>query len=412
MRKSIAGFLLVLFFCGAGIAEDITLVDWNILNYPGSTGAARDPEFRTVLTDIGPDMLLVQEILSQAGVNSYLANVLNTIEPGQWSAAAFVDGPDTDNALFYRTASFTEVSSGILPTALRNIGWWQMRFNSTGDEFRIYSVHLKASTGSTNEAKRLAECQILRADLDALPAGTSFILGGDLNIYTNTESAYQLLLSAGAGQLNDPINQSGNWHNNAAYALYHTQSPRVTQFGGGANGGMDDRFDQVLASGDLLDGTWLDLLPATYVAYGNDGAHFNQAINAGTNGVVSQAVADAIHNSSDHIPVVVTLSSPAATTVAQIVPVLPSALTVAPNPFNPTTSIRYSVNAPGRVFLGVYDPTGRLITTLTDAVRPEGEFSTTWDGRNDQGRSVAGGVYFAHLRAGGDVTTTKMVLIR
>lgn len=412
MRKTSVGLLLVLLLCGRAGAEDATFVSWNILNYPGSTGAARNVDFRTVLDDIGPDLMVVQEMLSQSGVDAFLANVLNTIEPGQWSAGVFNDGPDTDNALFFRNTTFEIVGAGMVTTALRDINWWQVRFLATGDEFRVYSGHLKASSGSTNEAKRLAESQLLRNDLDSLAGGTHYLLAADMNVYAGSEPAYQLLLSSGAGQLNDPIGQTGNWHNNAAYAAIHTQSPRVTSFGGGATGGMDDRFDQVLACDEFLDSTGLEMIPATYNAYGNDGAHFNQAINAGGNSAVSQAVADAIHDASDHLPVVVTLSSPTSTSVAAFVPFATSRLVAAPNPFNPSTTIRFEAEAAGRLFLGVYDPAGRLIATLEDGERGAGPIVSSWDGRSNAGNTVASGVYFARLLMGGTRATSKLVLIR
>ena len=47
------------------------------------------------------------------------------------------------------------------------------------------------------------------------------------------------------GQLFDPINRIGHWHNNSSFADVHTQSPRTSSFGGGANGGMDDRLSLI-----------------------------------------------------------------------------------------------------------------------------------------------------------------------
>ena len=92
-------FAAVLVAASATPARALRLVDWNILNYPGTTGAARDPYYRTVLAPLGVDVLVTEETNSQAGVNEFL-NSLNTMEPGQWAAAPFVDGNDTDAGLF------------------------------------------------------------------------------------------------------------------------------------------------------------------------------------------------------------------------------------------------------------------------------------------------------------------------
>ena len=47
----------------------------------------------------------------------------------------------------------------------------------------------------------------------------------------------------------------------------------------------------------------MDILPDTYTPFGNDGSHFNQAINEGMNGAVPDSVANALHEASDHLPV-------------------------------------------------------------------------------------------------------------
>ena len=228
------------------LAGELNLTCWNILNFPGSTGNSREPHFRTVLAEVQPDILVVQEMIGQNGVNQFLSDVLNTLEPDLWAAAPYHDGPDTDRALFIRDECVTVLDSGWLDTTLRDIDWWDLEVAASGETFRLYSMHLKASQGSENENRRYAECLVLRADMDALGEGEHFIVAGDYNIYYDDEPAWQLLRSAGPGQLFDPIGQEGYWHNNPAYAPIHTQSTRTSQFGGGATGGLDDRFDFVL----------------------------------------------------------------------------------------------------------------------------------------------------------------------
>lgn len=85
-----------------------------------------------------------------------------------------------------------------------------------------------------------------------------------------------------------------------------------------------------------------------------------------------------------------------------------------PNPFNPTTTIRYSVKTAGQVTLNVYDVRGALVRTLVNeaqAPQPEG-FAIEWDGRDNSGAQVASGVYFYRLRAEGFSDTKKMVLLK
>ena len=86
-----------------------------------------------------------------------------------------------------------------------------------------------------------------------------------------------------------------------------------------------------------------------------------------------------------------------------------------PNPFNPTTAIRYSIKTQGRVRLVVYNVAGELVRTLADKEQtpaPRG-FSVVWDGTNNAGSPVASGVYFYKLTApDGYQAVKKLVLLR
>lgn len=85
----------------------------------------------------------------------------------------------------------------------------------------------------------------------------------------------------------------------------------------------------------------------------------------------------------------------------------------APNPFNPATTIRYSVGHDGaRVRLTVYDVTGRLVTVLADGAAAAGEHTSRWDGRDAQGRAVSSGVYFCRLTVDAWTSSMKMTLLK
>jgi hypothetical protein len=83
-----------------------------------------------------------------------------------------------------------------------------------------------------------------------------------------------------------------------------------------------------------------------------------------------------------------------------------------PNPFNPHTSISYVIPQAGPVTLGVYDARGRRVRTLVSGIQPRGEHVQTWNGLNDNGSSVASGVYYVRLESQGRVRTQKAVLLR
>ncbi|MBT3756445.1 MAG: T9SS type A sorting domain-containing protein, partial [Candidatus Cloacimonetes bacterium] len=156
------------------------------------------------------------------------------------------------------------------------------------------------------ENERLEEVAKLRDHINLLPAGTEFIIVGDMNFYTSSEPGYQKFIADESNNISraeDLSDQVGDWHNNSDYEAVHTQSTRSTQFGGGASGGLDDRFDFIFSSYQLNNGYGLEYIEDTITSYGNDGAHFNVSINYGTNSVVSPEIADALYFASDHLPV-------------------------------------------------------------------------------------------------------------
>jgi hypothetical protein len=83
-----------------------------------------------------------------------------------------------------------------------------------------------------------------------------------------------------------------------------------------------------------------------------------------------------------------------------------------PNPFNPVTSIEYSLAAPGRVQIRVFDAAGHHVRTLVDQVEARGSHQVNFDGRNDRGQPLASGVYLYRLDAEGTTLTRKMVLLK
>jgi hypothetical protein len=83
----------------------------------------------------------------------------------------------------------------------------------------------------------------------------------------------------------------------------------------------------------------------------------------------------------------------------------------APNPFNPSTRIAFSLPQQMHVALAVYDAAGRTVATLVDSVRPAGVNEVFWDGKNAAGSPVASGIYFYRLKTSERVLTKKMLLL-
>ena len=116
--------LLLIFLSTTSFAQyQYKIMSYNLLNYPGNDSAIRNPYFRTVIANTDPDILVVQEILSQEGVDGFLNNVLNIASSG-YTAGTFIDGYDTDNAIFYKTSVFTFIANNVIPTSLSNRRDW------------------------------------------------------------------------------------------------------------------------------------------------------------------------------------------------------------------------------------------------------------------------------------------------
>jgi hypothetical protein len=89
-----------------------------------------------------------------------------------------------------------------------------------------------------------------------------------------------------------------------------------------------------------------------------------------------------------------------------------SMLTAAPNPFNPRTTIRYTVPVAGPVRLSVHDLRGRLVRVLVDGEVAMGTAEAIWNGRDQADRGVAAGVYLVRLTTPTGAASGRVCLVR
>jgi hypothetical protein len=107
-------------------------------------------------------------------------------------------------------------------------------------------------------------------------------------------------------------------------------------------------------------------------------------------------------------------ASPEVTT-GEDVPVVPESFALyqnVPNPFNPSTTIKFDLPCGASVKLCVFNAKGELVSTIVDRHMTEGHKEVTWAGKSDQGNAMASGIYFYRLVAGDFIQTKKMVLLR
>jgi len=83
-----------------------------------------------------------------------------------------------------------------------------------------------------------------------------------------------------------------------------------------------------------------------------------------------------------------------------------------PNPFNPTTTIKFSIPETSNITLQIFDLNGQVIRTLLEGYYPSGSYSVEWNGLDDAGRPVSSGMYLYKLKTNQHVAARKMLLVR
>ena len=392
--------------------DTLRIVTYNLLKFPRSYGAQRVDDFRRVVQAIEPDILVVQELETRQGLETLLNDVLNVDDKDYYDAAPFKDGPDTDSGLLYNRDKVSLLGVSSLYAWPRLI--MEYRLEASGVKFYIYSVHLKAGSSPGDSTERWNEASVLRAHLNKLPSGTRFLVVGDFNMRGSKEPAFLKLNADEAdndGRLFDPLNLTGNWHNNPLVAKIHTQSTRTRELpDGGSWGGLDDRFDMILVSQAILDKNAMWMVPGSYRAFGNDGRHYNLAINDNRNFAVPDSIADALHDASDHLPVAADVVVDATTGVLDTHPDVPRAFTLSqnyPNPFNADTRISYSLSRAMQVTIDLLDLQGRRVKRLLDARQPAGEHTLLIEARD-----LPTGVYIVAARVGNWTQQRKILLLK
>jgi flagellar hook assembly protein FlgD len=83
-----------------------------------------------------------------------------------------------------------------------------------------------------------------------------------------------------------------------------------------------------------------------------------------------------------------------------------------PNPFNPTTTIRFSIKEAAPTELSIFNLKGQLVKTLVNEPLPAGLHNVLWNGKDNNNRNVASGMYFYRLDSGNYNSVKKMLLLK
>ncbi len=331
MMKKIILLISLFSLIKLAIAEDtLSIMQYNLLYYGkyiyDCTSTNNHPDdkndyLKTIIQHVQPDIFSVCEmdgereypVSDDAGY--LLDNALNTDGRNYYRKTPFPEA-FLANTVFYNANKLELYQHQPLTF---NLGGNYKVFNTyrffyksaelstTNDTvfFTCIVAHLKAGSYDENVTQRTQEAEVIMDYVKTLPADEPVLLMGDFNLYSPTEGAYQRFVNSYNSSIlfEDPAGQEGEWSRNYDYRFMHTQSTRVNS-GCHSGGGMDDRFDFIMTSENLLStGNIIHYLDNSYATIGQDGSTYNGSLNTTTNTAVPQNVAQALYEMSDHLPV-------------------------------------------------------------------------------------------------------------
>src|SRR5438128_1157571 len=124
-KKSLLIIISFFLISPIGFSQSVKLMCWNLLNYPDvnnptSDSTLRHPFYRTVVEYEHPDILVTEENTSSSAPTWFLNSVMNA-NGNTYSKGTFINGPDTDNEIYFKTSDFYFISNTAIRTDLRYI---------------------------------------------------------------------------------------------------------------------------------------------------------------------------------------------------------------------------------------------------------------------------------------------------
>lgn len=248
----------------------------------------------------------------------------------------------TDSVELISETSFGDLSGGLISQPRETLlhQFRPIGYGADADLF-IFNSHFEAGDADEDLAGQETEANQIRQFIDSNGLGNrNVIVAGDLNVGTNFQtsgttafggqSALQILAADGSGRVLDPLFPNGEQVNfsifdpgvpNSPFGV--DLAPQLTQSPSGqggvlVGGGIDDRFDFILQSDELLDGEGVASIGGSLRVFGNNGSTGNDQINdgntiqiSGLESFTTSQVLNALEAASDHLPVITDFQLPA-----------------------------------------------------------------------------------------------------
>ncbi len=370
------------------MAQDtLTVMQYNLLYY-GNTSTCdeydnntqhKDECIRVILDEVKPNILTVCEFgATQSLQNDFLRHNLNINGANYWQSDNIINYANSSiiNHIFFDSRKMGLKKHVALRTHPRDTDVYELYMRTpslaVGDTIKLVCIVAHTKAGKEWESSRRAQMQMAMDYVNQHYSTENVLIMGDFNMYGASESGYRLLTQTYSNpyaRFMDPVANHGGvgeWNNNILFAQFHTQSTHSTSSECFVDGGLDDRFDFILMSDEIaFSYNHLRYVNNSYNAVGNDGHHFNMSVDQGYNSSVPAAVAEALFDASDHLPVTMKIAVDAKLGVDEAEEAVLQAF-VAPNPATDMTQVSFFNPSDGEVSFEVYSLQGQRVSRATN----------------------------------------------
>ncbi|MEL6674190.1 MAG: T9SS type A sorting domain-containing protein [Bacteroidota bacterium] len=376
MRKWLIWLVLLASGTPAFAQANLKIMHYNLLNFGDCSGVTVQEKYSwlgTILDHYRPDIFTVNELhpnqIFTNGIKSLSFSYSNQIAAPTFTNEA--NSPIVNN-IFYNEGLLDLTDSEVIANSLRDINVYQLYVKGTGtgsstDSVFIYCIvaHFKAQNNSSAASQRAAAATSIMNWRNAHPEAEYVLMMGDLNVYAASEAAFQTLVfnSNSTIRFEDPAGLENGW-NGSSNAIHHTQSTRNSSSDCGSGGGMDDRFDMILASQPMMDGNHpVQYVTDSYAAYGNIGTSYNSQLTCTGSIPVPFTVCLNLRRMSDHLPVIMEVSVAGAVGLADRLWQKDLNLRLPKQPFTESLSVIWDIDEPTNRNLEarIFNPMGQAV---------------------------------------------------
>ncbi len=438
--NTMVAFLLFIFFhsnAQSSQTDTLKIMTYNTLNYgfssssscPALITANKHGYLRTILRYENPDILGLLKMdasPSSFSKTKVIQHVLDSVCLGCYGHSDFTNlsGYSKENMLYFKTSKLGYLGTITIYSADPNISdinlhrlyYKDSNLSINHDTIFINIVLVHDKSGINNASVRETEIGGAMNWLNAnVTSPGNYIFMGDFNTQSSTEACFQAMINSSNvnARFYDPPNQLGDWAlNPIAFSNYLTENTRITDPGDcGATGGMDLRFDHILCTQPIMQGTKaVEYISGSFNVIGNDGNHTTLALtDLPTNTSVPPSVLNALYYMSNHLPVSIMVSvtpPPTISTAAINFAFSKNGLVVSPNPTTGLFNISTGNTNFNELAISVMDMQGKEVFREIDKTLLRG----TIYNKQINLEGLARGIYYIRLNTSVESKIQKIII--